>query len=156
MQSGKIFMQNRQSILHGLLSSFCHHMIKGNVTSIQKFGMYGTGCNHTVSVLDWPNFHLPQSQISIVSPDFHQWQSQKCLLGCLKSVICPLIEFQSKCDKCRQSVWKPAPHQVINGIPWDIHRSMLPLCVREDTLLTRSSERVKVLVLVDHIDLYFT
>ncbi len=28
-----------------------------------------------------PDFHLPQSQISIVGPDFHLRHSQKCLLG---------------------------------------------------------------------------
>ena len=28
-----------------------------------------------------PDFHLPQSQIKIVGPDFHPLRSQKCLLG---------------------------------------------------------------------------
>ncbi len=34
-----------------------------------------------------PDFHRPQSQITIDSPDFHPRRSQKCLLGTLKK--CP-------------------------------------------------------------------
>ncbi len=52
-----------------------------------------------------PDFHRPQSQITIDSPDFHPRRSQKCLLGA--------IVWRGKSSYCDITPWGPS----FAGIP---------------------------------------
>ncbi len=57
-----------------------------------------------------PDFHRPQSQITIDSPDFHLRQSQNCLLGC--ATFCLYYYRYTKLNKDRKTGYGNVQHHL--------------------------------------------
>ncbi len=69
--NGPLVVLFRWSLMSSILTTLVQSAFKD--FSLTKFMCYTPSKHH-------PDFHLPQSQISIVGPDFHLRQSQKCVL----------------------------------------------------------------------------